>query len=104
MRENNSFKDEHQIEVKAGQTLVLEIIARPKKPLYEEPSAIKPANIRIKLHEFESERPVKIKKLKLFNSKNTYIIPIKNGVGELAGMEPGTYSLSSEIGDNDEKD
>ncbi len=104
MRENNLFKDEHQIEVKAGQTLVLEIIARPKRPLYDVSSSVKPANIRIKLHEFKFRRPAKIKKLKLFNPKNSYIIPIKDGVGELVGIEPGTYSLSSEIEDNNKND
>jgi len=104
MSGNNSFKDEYQIEVKAGQTLILEIIARPKKFEPGEPSGVSPANLKVRICEFESDQPAKIDNLKLFNSKNTYIIPIKDGIGELIGIEPGTYSITLIQANNDGTD
>jgi len=94
MSGNNSFKDEHQIEVKAGQTLILEIIAKPKKTKSEEPSGVNPANLSIRLYEFESDQPAKTSELKFFNSRNNYTVQIKDGQGKLTGIEPGTYSIS----------
>ena len=104
MSENNLFKDEYQIEVKAGQTAILDIIAKPKKSKAEEPAEVKPANLHIMLYEYESDRPANIDKIKLYNSKNTYTIPIKDGAGELIGIEPGTYSITLERGNNDGTD